>query len=407
MSSSRKNVKADGEIPAGRYYLLIAISVIAVIGSFGGAGLAVSHILVSFSKDGGMDLYSMETILKLWLPIVWIVLTVVTYRPLAKIRQAYRDKVEYDKFGNLRKAYSTMSAQERRRIEEAKMTEMQRVAPDSLIKSHTHKGPEDPDKKLNAMTGLGQVKASVSALAAQMKFDWEHRKDGHISGDGDTGYHMCFSGPPGTGKTTVARIVTSYLYKYKVIKENKCIEIDGNMLSGGTPSETTLRTTRFLQKAIGGVLFIDEAYAMIGHGSNSEAVATLIKFMEDYRKDFVLIIAGYDNEMKALVASNPGFQSRIQHYIAFPSYSTPELREIFLSMAGSEGFAVDGDAYPMFDEIMERERNSRNFGNARTVRNCLAASIRKHKTNYEQKLIPVGSLYKLVKEDITYEKGII
>lgn len=399
--------KVNDRPPAGRWWAVIILSALMIFGAAVSAASIILWVLPSLFGKEGVDTTSEMAVLRLWIPSGWIALAFATYYPLAKLRQKYRDMVEYDRFGNLRKQYSTMSSAERKKIEEQKMADIQRVAPDSLIKAHTHEGPADPDAELEKMIGLGPVKNAIREMKAQMEFDKESRpKKSDIEGE-DKCYHMCFSGPPGTGKTTVARILTSYLYRYGVIKKNKSIEIDGNTLKGNTPSETNMKVTRFLQAAYGGVLFIDEAYALAGGtGENTDAVATLVKYMEDFRDEFVLVLAGYENEMKALVSSNPGFKSRIQHYLSFQPYSAPELREILMGMAGQAGYAVDGEAYPLFDEIMAKESRKKDFGNARAVRNCLTASIRKHKSNYMNGDIGKDCRYKLCREDITYSEGL-
>lgn len=396
--------------PKGKYMLVIIISALMVVIAFAAAGVAVTYLITELIKTKGkMDFASGMSILCIWLPVAWIVVTAVTYYPLAKKRQSLRDMCEYDRFGNLRKGFSTMSSEQRKRTEERKMMDVQRVMPDSFIKANTHEGPADPDAEMAKLTGLNQIRQSVLELKAQLEFDQteskKEKKQGSMNGDG---FHMAFIGTPGTGKTTVARIITSYLYKYKMIKKNRCIEVDGNAVKGDTPHETNLKVTRLLQSAIGGVLFIDEAYAIAGRkGENKEAVATLIKFMEDFRNEFVLIFAGYENEMRALISSNPGFKSRITIFYKFPSYSMPELKEIFMKMAGEEGYAVDGSAYPLFEEIMSQESRKPDFGNARTVRKCLSATIRKHKSNYMNNVIPAESRYSLRYEDITYDKDFI
>ena len=401
------SVQNNDKVPSGRYWLYIVLSVLAYIGGAFAVLIVAWYLVDAFISGEGISLTSAKAILMFWLPIVVFMVAVISAKPLTVKRQELRDLVEYDRFGNPRRKMSQMSAEERRRISEQRSAEIERVMPDSFIKSHTSKGPDDPDAELAAMTGLAPVKLAVAEMKAQMEFDMDSRKKGERERDGDACYHMCFSGPPGTGKTTCARIMASYLHKYKVIKKNFCIEVEGSDLRGGNPADTTLKCTRLLQASIGGVLFIDEAYAMMGDDRrNTDAVSTIIKFMEDYRDEFVLIIAGYSDEMASLIKSNPGFKSRIQHYIDFPSYSLPELDTIFMQMAGKEGYAVDGDAYPMFRELMERDMKDRHFGNARSVRSCLASSIRKHKANYMSGAINADKRYMLCREDITLEKGI-
>lgn len=198
-----------------------------------------------------------------------------------------------------------------------------------------------------------------------------------------------------THNTTVARIMTSFLFEYGYIKENKCIEIDGNFLKAGTDSAA--KTELVMREALGGVLFIDEAYSLMDSSDNSgeQVIATLIKLMEDKRDQFVLILAGYTNEMRHLISMNPGFESRIKDYLHFPDYDAAEMREILQFMAGKQNFAVGADAYATFDAIVERERKLQSFGNARTVRNILEKAIDKHALNIMRNIIGPEDRYKL------------
>lgn len=183
-------------------------------------------------------------------------------------------------------------------------------------------------------------------MAARMQFEREamtkekQEKKQTRSEYGMNGRHFVFYGSAGTGKTTVARIITGFLYKYGYIKENKCIEIDGNFLKAGEMSDT--KTKLLIQKAYGGVLFIDEAYAIMdGTAEYGKAViATLIKEMEDNRDKFTVILAGYKNDIKRLLDTNEGFKSRIKEYLEFPDYSTTEMKDIFQAMAHGKGYIV-------------------------------------------------------------------
>ncbi len=293
-----------------------------------------------------------------------------------------RDLVEYDEFGQSRKHndFSKLSAAERRKIEEAKMIDSERLLPSSELNSMIHKGSNRPEEEIDELIGLPQVKTMMRDLAAQMLYD---QKYGNKKDMTDRSYHMCFSGPPGTGKTTVARILTGLLYKYKVIRENKCLETDGNTFRGTTSAEATAKTQKILRKASGGLLFIDEAYALVdgGSGSNREVVATLIKEMEDNRDGVVVILAGYQNEMKAMIETNPGFKSRIQQYFYFDPYTLADLQAIFTSMANKAGYEVSPIGHDRFAEIITPMMNGKHFGNGRTVRNILQSSIDKHKVN--------------------------
>ena len=319
------------------------------------------------------------------LPMTLAIISGMAIPVLNKIQLKLREKVEYDEFGQSRKhgKFSNLSAAERRKIEEAKMIDSERILPSSELQSMTFKGSKTPEEDIEKLVGLPQVKEMMKELAAQMKYDKVFNRGKRKKNIQPKSYHMCFSGPPGTGKTTVARIMAGLLYKYKIIRENKCVETDGNLFHGITPAEATLKTQKILRQASGGVLFIDEAYALTSDtgSSNREIIATLIKEMEDNRDGIVIILAGYENEMKSLIESNPGFKSRIQQYYNFTTYNIEELRRIFEKMVASEGYEISEMACDKFEELIESMRILKHFGNGRTVRNIVQASIDKHKVN--------------------------
>ena len=208
----------------------------------------------------------------------------VLQNPLRNMRIAARRDVEYDEYGlsKTKGNYEGLSKAERDAIDLQKTADMERLVNTVAIKKMTHVGPPDPIKELDELIGLEPMKETVREMVARMQFEVEEnkkkkKKDREVL----SGRHMCFTGAPGTGKTTTARILTSFLYKYGYIKENKCIEIDGNFLKAGT--ESAIKTELILRHAYGGVLFIDEAYALMDSSDNSgeQVIATLIKQMED------------------------------------------------------------------------------------------------------------------------------
>lgn len=203
-----------------------------------------------------------------------------------------------------------------------------------------------------------------------------------------------------THNTTVARIITGFLYKNGYIKKNQLIEIDGNFLKAG--EYTAVKTEEIIRRARGGVLFIDEAYALMqsSDGSGQEAIATLIKQMEDMRSDFILIMAGYTREMQALLRMNPGFSSRIKEYLDFPDYDDKSMREIFTMMAKGDGFTVEPEAYKAFDNRVVKERRTMSFGNGRTARNILDEARNRHALNFIQKHLPESQRYVISYDDI-------
>jgi SpoVK/Ycf46/Vps4 family AAA+-type ATPase len=191
--------------------------------------------------------------------------------------------------------------------------------------------------------------------------------------------HMCFHGNPGTGKTEVARILSRILYDAEVLPEAKLIETDAHGLIGKYVGETAPKTEAKINDSLGGVLFIDEAYALTdnttGNGGVSnygdEAISVLLKRMEDDRGRFCVILAGYREEMQRMISSNPGLTSRIQFTLEFPDYTREELSEILIRFAAKRGYSVDESARERILDITEYFRTQPNFANARTVRNIL------------------------------------
>ena len=231
------------------------------------------------------------------------------------------------------------------------------------IKSKTFKGSEDAEKDLNNMIGLASVKDQIEKLENRIKF----------YGSNNNGNHMQFLGSAGTGKTTVARIVTKILYDLGYIKKNQYVEISGDYLKAGD----TARADAIMEYSMGGVLFIDEAYLLYDKlGFSNEAIGVLLKAMEDHRGDFVVILAGYEEQMTRLIASNEGFSSRIKHTIYFPDYTEDECLAIFkyfIKNYHGKTYQLHANAVPLLLEAFTLEKQAKSFGNARTVRNAVDA----------------------------------
>jgi stage V sporulation protein K len=320
-------------------------------------------------------------------------------------RNKYRDIVEYDENGISKKYgnFSNLSNQERKIIEQQKMMQRELLVDSITLKNITHKGAENPDDSLEDLIGLEDTKMEIKKMAARMKFEFEklppkERKKKHFTPVSSN--HMCFIGPPGTGKTTCARIMTGFLYKYHYIKKNQYIEIDGNFFNGGSLGESTQKAEYILGQASGGVLFIDEAYALMNSYSGQEAIATIVKHMEDNRSNLILIFAGYEKEMRMFIDSNSGLESRIKYWLHFGNYKSEELWQIFLLMAKQNGFSVDENVKNLFLQVMLSEIQKQNYGNARTVRNVLDKTIDQHAYNLIEGVIAQRNKNAIVPEDI-------
>ena len=233
---------------------------------------------------------------------------------------------------------------------------------------------------LNELVGLEKVKKTLYDLVDLMKL--KEKTDGSLK-IGNVNLHMIFLGNPGTGKTTIARLLCGILYNLHYIKENKLVEVTSKDLIAEYVGQTAIKTNEVIQKAMGGILFIDEAY-MLGDKQNSyndDAIGTLIAAMENNRDNLVCIFAGYTKEMQSFLNANSGIASRIGYTLEFDDYTTDELVAIFDGMVKKAGFEVTEGAHKELRRIIEANRNLDNFGNARFVRNIYEKSIIKHASN--------------------------
>ena len=234
----------------------------------------------------------------------------------------------------------------------------------SDIKQRTFEGSEDAEKDLQNMVGLESVKQQIEKLKNRIQFYG-------TTNAGTGGNHMAFYGGAGSGKTSMARVVSKILFDLGYIKKNQVVEISGDYLRSGSSS----RALAIIEYSYGGVLFIDEAYLLYDKdGRGNEAIGILLKAMEDHRNDFVVILAGYEEQMTRLIASNEGFSSRIKHNIYFPDYTVEEMYDIFrlfIDNYNGKHYVIAEEAVPLLLDTFELEKKSSSFGNARTVRNAV------------------------------------
>ena len=241
--------------------------------------------------------------------------------------------------------------------------------------------PKEPEKsgmeELEELIGLKTVKHDVEELIGLAKVRKMREEKGMKAVP--VSLHLVFSGNPGTGKTTVARILAKMYKEIGILTTGQLIETDRSGLVAGYVGQTAIKTAKKIEEAMGGVLFIDEAYTLNQEGENfgQEAIDTILKAMEDHRDKFIVIVAGYTDLMKAFIESNPGLRSRFNKFFEFPDYTVDELQDIFKMQCKKYQYKLTEEAEAAVrEEIIRLEAaKGENFANAREVRNLFERII--------------------------------
>jgi SpoVK/Ycf46/Vps4 family AAA+-type ATPase len=259
-------------------------------------------------------------------------------------------------------------------------------------------------KELESLTGLDVVKKQVKELTALVRVQKMRRAAGLPVAV--MSHHLVFRGNPGTGKTTVARLIGRIYAALQVVPEGHVIETDRAGLVAEYVGQTAIKTSEAFAKARGGVLFIDEAYTLArdagsSSGFGQEAIDTLVKLMEDHRDDTVVIAAGYPNEMDSFIAANPGLRSRMPRTIDFPDYTDDELLTIFAGMCRDAGYTATASAKRRVRELLAVSARGPSFGNARAVRTLFEQAVQVQALRLADEKKPTrGELRALTADDV-------
>ncbi|MBJ8325256.1 AAA family ATPase [Streptococcus pacificus] len=250
--------------------------------------------------------------------------------------------------------------------------------------SHQSEIPEEKEEtieelleNLNQLIGLSEVKQEVNTLVNLLKIKKIREERGFKTAN--ISKHLVFLGNPGTGKTTIARLISKIYKQLGILDKGQLVEVDRAGLVAGYVGQTALKTKEKIDEAMGGILFIDEAYTLIKGGSDfgQEAIDTILKAMEDNRENFVVIVAGYPEPMAEFLESNPGLKSRFNKTISFEDYNEEELFEIFELFCRSNDMRLANNAIESFKEYLKQlnENKPKNFANGRTMRNLFERAV--------------------------------
>ena len=249
--------------------------------------------------------------------------------------------------------------------------------------------------ELDGYIGLQTVKEEVHNLI-NMASVYQLRRQ-HDLPTTDMSLHLVFTGNPGTGKTMMARMMARIYRSLDILSRGQLVEVDSSGLVAGYVGQTAIKTQKVIEKAMGGVLFIDEAYALNGRSENDfgqEAIDTILKAMEDHRDDLVVIVAGYTDLMDRFIHSNPGLESRFNRFLLFDDYTIDEMVEIFRMQCKKGCYQLTEEAQPLIRDYITEESADDSFGNARGVRNL-----------FEHVLVAqnnrLAAMEKITREDLT------
>ena len=260
---------------------------------------------------------------------------------------------------------------------ETTTNEAQQIKSQVEVKEDTRTMEELLDE-LDALVGLDSIKEDIRSLMNFITIT-KLREARGLSVPAIS-YHLVFTGNPGTGKTTVARLVAGLYHRIGILPKGQLVEADRSQLVAGYTGQTALKTMDVINQAMGGVLFIDEAYALVNDDQDSfgkEAIETILKSMEDHRDELIVIVAGYTELMHKFIESNPGFRSRFSKYFEFPDYTGEQLLEIFKTFCKKNGYHLteEAEAYLLLQFNEMYEHRDSHFGNGRTARNVFEKAI--------------------------------